>query len=695
MRLLCALLFGLWPHAAWTQTASADGRAEAVSIRGVADMSDAARIELSRAAEPIWHEVKKAGATLSSIVDRVCGKQPAEVRRALLQRALRLNVLDDAETTFQSQDVVAVPFCLRVEERVAVKVEAGDTPSGILKREYGVFGRRTTRRFYRLNRTPRYRSVREFARNLRVGETVIVPFRSEPRTFVPVPSKSGGIDEVLAAEADPAVLEQLSMSVAPATAAARTEVAANSSRLRFVEPVELSGSDSAEACGGGPGDLARIVDADLLRARFDVEREKRRALLAAAGAAGLIPTHVGLIDSGLATIGDDFFAEKFFLADVAELIGRENEDDNGNQLIDDIYGINFYSLTNHGNVLPVPGTLREAHGTKMAALVLGGADLAAKLTGAFDPPVLRLKIVNFSDGQPLNPQGTASASLLPEALSYLKDAKTDLVNLSLATDRRIVVLLNQIRAAPDTLFLVAAGNTKSGGRDLRTIELYPARYGGDRGEPNVVTVGAHDLTGKRAAFSNFSGTHVDLLAPGCAVRTRNHKGETVDDNGTSPATAIVSFTAGLVHSLGITAASQIKIRLLIGTDFDPQLVDDAYASGRLNILKAIGVHHDIVEMRQGNVLAYGALSDPAAVVNACETDPAITATIHKVIPNIEENGGRRVEFWTEVAEELVKRSCTQSSAAKTLAFIDDDGREKTIAVTDIREIIFGRHVARP
>jgi subtilisin family serine protease len=690
------------PTCATPQVAFDGGEiAEGVRLRGVADLPEQARSDFARLGEPIWKIVDEPGATLESVVIDVCGSQPPPTHEFLISRAMDFNAVQERGYTFSPGQAVAVPFCLKVDERVSVVVQEGDTASSILKREYGVFGKRTTESFYELNRGAAYPTFESFAESLQVGDQLLVPFGAEERVFVPIVPGGTSVSEVLASVEDASVREQLSMSIAPVGRDQQRE----SFRLRYVDPVVFADVDTSVACNGDPGQVARIADEAALRDRFEAERQARAAFFAASAGQDLVPSTVGLIDSGLAAIGDGFFDPKFFLPNFDELHGTtgEDDDDRGDRLIDDVYGRNYYSLTVHGRIEPfLPNAPGASHGTKMGALALGGLELAPTWTGTFDPPLVRLKVVSFADGSPFNPEGTADSALLPNAITYLEGMDTNIVNMSLSTERRIAGLELQVRSSKDMLFVVAAGNERTGeGNDLRSFELYPARLGGNRGEENLVTVAAHDLSGARASFSNFSSTHVDLLAPGCAVKTRTHLGESVLENGTSPATAIVSFAAGLIHALGVKQPSDIKLRLLAGTDFDPALKDDAYSSGRLNIVKAISVFHDVVELTDGssllpstgNPLLFGAVNDPNELLGACAQQPTPDNRILKLIPNVGAAPAQELEYWTEIAGELIRQTCRQSTDAFDLV-IEIGGQERKVPIADIKEVIFGTHVSR-
>lgn len=661
---------------------------EGLILRGVAELPAASRIAFAEASEPLWVMAEDSNSTLTSIVETQCGVQPPEAYEFLIEQGLAFNAIEDADTPFAPGDAVAVPFCFRVDEMVPVTVQTGDTPSGILKREYGVFGPRTTQRFFELNRGTTYPNAEAFANALQPGDEVILPFTAERRLLNPRLPRALSLKELYAGIPERSVRDQISMSVMPV----RNDAERGRFRLHYVDLVEFSGTDHSVACNGSAGQTAEIVDSELLRTRFEAET-KRLAERLGMPDADLLPATVGVVDSGLSTIGDDFFDQRFFLPNRSELLGVEGVDEDDNGLNDDIYGRNYYSRTEHGVVTPLPGMQRAAHGTKMAALVLGGIDLAPSWTINFEPPVVQLKVISFVDGDPMNFVGTASPVELPGAIKYLEKMQANIVNLSLVTEERIALLKNSVRDADGLLFVVAAGNARSGpGRDLRTFELYPARFGGDRGEPNLVTVAAHDLSGVRAGFSNFSDKHVDLLAPGCAVRTRTDRGEIVLDSGTSPATAIVSFTAALVRALGLQQPGRIKMRLLAGTDFDPALSEDAYASGRLNVIKAISLYHDVVELRDGSPLLFGLVQDHLSLIEACEDAlPVVAGTLHKVVANV--GGSASLEIWSEIDQELIRSACTQSGDGFTVTFENEAGTRQ-IPIDDIKEIIFGTGVAR-
>ena len=124
-----------------------------------------------------------------------------------------------------------------------------------------------------------------------------------------------------------------------------------------------------------------------------------------------------------------------------------------------------------------------------------------------------------------------------------------------------IAVRTAIRAFPNTLFIVAAGND---GDDVDADPTYPCALE----EPNVVCVGATDGGDQPWRRSNYGATSVDLFAPGIRHPLDLARGAaTRSESGTSMAAAYTSGVAVLVASRqrGWSAA-QIKATLLAGAD---------------------------------------------------------------------------------------------------------------------------------
>lgn len=347
-----------------------------------------------------------------------------------------------------------------------------------------------------------------------------------------------------------------------------------------------------------------------------------------------------------------------------------------------------------GIIDPLPKGLQEFHGTKMASLILGGPDLEPNWYGSASKAPVRLKVVNFSS-EKMGVRTVDSTKLL-DATGYLRDQGSDIINMSLITPENYRPIKEAIDKHQGMLFVVAAGNASTGnGVNLSTIPRFPARYGGrSSGNDHVLTVASHDLLGKLAHFSNYSREFVDILAPGCALRVRGRDGEISKENGTSASTAITSFTAGLIRTLGVVRPFEIKNRILVGTDYDPQFERQAYASGRLNVVKATSVYTDVVELKSGTQpMLFGNLEDRTAMNAYCATPPQAhdSGTLRKILVIPGSNGAPpMIEFWIEVAQKLSRDIVCEARAGSGLSFEfkTETGDRIEIAASDVREIIF-------
>lgn len=657
------------------------------SIRGLPDLPSETRIALSKVSEPIWHKVSAGQSSYDEILQQECGTQPAEAQAFLQQKMLDLNLAKSLSEQALSGEFVAVPFCLKAEPKGTVTVMPNDTPEAILKREYGIAGPKTVTKFFRLNQGENYPNQLDFEYRLKIGDKLNLPAVAPPQIFV----EKASLDEPWI---DPGnLIASYQQSYSPEMAQPVDPVnAPEGPNLNYVESIEYS--DTSTGAGCSANQPSKIFDRDLVIQRFGAEREAKKSYLKA----DVTTTIIGIVDSGLSAVGDAFFNPRLFAVNAVEAAGETGFDDDGNKRVDDIYGFNFNSES--GIVNPSPLDPDRAHGTKMAALALGGLDLAPYWAQSVDPLPVRLRVVNFSIRRGAT-AGPAAPDYLPRAIQYLRRQGARVINLSLATEENISVVENSIKSngtdpgADSPLIVIAAGNRKLGGKNLNTVPVYPAFYGG-RFNSTVITVGAHNQVGGRAAFSNFSKERVDLMAPGCGVPTRSDADTDVLDNGTSPATAIVSFVAALIRSLGIEDAGAIKNRILAGTDFDPILKDDAWSSGRLNILKAISVYHDVVELRGQSSLRFGALKQPVNLMSFCEENPGLDVRrLKKVIPNIEENGKTYLEYWVDTDGTLNPERCVQKNSDASIGQFDDAGSVSAgPALRDVKEIVLGTFLRR-
>ncbi len=246
-----------------------------------------------------------------------------------------------------------------------------------------------------------------------------------------------------------------------------------------------------------------------------------------------------------------------------------------------------------------------AHGTHVAGLVLGGDDAVAHRQGLFGNGTgywLKLNPLNVGNGGTTlvvgSEQGIASA--------MSQGAGFRIVNMSIAygIDDDIQARLGFIEKEVEALYVVAAGNAGD-----NAANYVPAVRGG-AGAKAVITVAAHDGTGRLAPFTNF-GDKVDIAAPGCALPSwapnpaQPGMLTVVRKSGTSMAAPLVAFQAALLRRVTGWNNAEIKARILMSGDAlamsdwkrEHSDVANVWSRMRINVLKSLDFQYDIVRWR--------------------------------------------------------------------------------------------------
>ena len=249
--------------------------------------------------------------------------------------------------------------------------------------------------------------------------------------------------------------------------------------------------------------------------------------------------------------------------------GREANglDDDGNGYVDDAKGYDWVGADG------VPDDL-NGHGTHVAGTAgAPGANGRGVAGVAWNARLMALRV--------LDAQGFGDTADIISAYAYAARAGADVVNLSLGGGGLSNPEIAAIRAAPDVLFVTAAGND---GTDNDEAPEYPCAYD----EPNVLCVGASDQEDGLAGFSNYGAETVDLAAPGVNVVSTWPGNQYVIFDGSSMAAPHVSGAAALVlasrPAVGIVG---LRAALLEGVDARPELSGATVTGGRLNARGAL------------------------------------------------------------------------------------------------------------
>jgi len=132
------------------------------------------------------------------------------------------------------------------------------------------------------------------------------------------------------------------------------------------------------------------------------------------------------------------------------------------------------------------------------------------------------------------------------------------------------------KAAPNTLFIIAAGNDTS---DNDKLPDYPANIQAD----NKIVVAATFGYSEIAEFSNFGATKVDVAAPGVAIQSTSPTQAYLHMSGTSQAAPFVTNAISLAKDINpALTARDLKSIILKTVDVKPWLAGKVATSGIVN-----------------------------------------------------------------------------------------------------------------
>ena len=253
-------------------------------------------------------------------------------------------------------------------------------------------------------------------------------------------------------------------------------------------------------------------------------------------------------------------------------------DDDGNKLVDDVNGWDFYN--NDATVYDAADG--DTHGTHVAGTIAGEGNNDLGVVGVnWKAKIMPLKF--------LGPNGGYTSDAV-EALNYAVAKGAKISNNSWGGGGYSQTLKDAIDRADASghLFVAAAGNGGSDGvgDDNDATPSYPASYE----SANVVSVAATDSKDALAGFSNYGATSVDLSAPGVGILSTLPGNTYGGYSGTSMATPHVSGVAALLKAKNPTADdATLKDGILKSVDARSNLSGKSVTGGRLNAAGALGV----------------------------------------------------------------------------------------------------------
>ena len=279
---------------------------------------------------------------------------------------------------------------------------------------------------------------------------------------------------------------------------------------------------------------------------------------------------VAVIDTGIRYTHKDLKAQMW--KNPGE-IPANNKDDDGNGVIDDVYGIN--AITGSGDPMD-----DNDHGSHVSGTIGAAANDGNPIVGVTWK--VRLMGCKF-----LSASGSGRTSDAITCINYAVSKGARVLNNSWGGGGYSQSLYDAIAAAraKNVIFLAAAGNS---GSNNDQIPHYPSNYNLD----NIISIAAVDRSDKMASFSCYGEKTVHIGAPGVSIYSSTSGSDTEYQSfdGTSMATPHVSGVAALILSLYPSADyTEVRQRILLGAVPIPSLTGVTTTGGRLNAYNALTI----------------------------------------------------------------------------------------------------------
>ncbi len=244
------------------------------------------------------------------------------------------------------------------------------------------------------------------------------------------------------------------------------------------------------------------------------------------------------------------------------------------------------------------GTKSSFHGTHVAGTIGAVTNNGLGVAGVnWVSPLMTLRVLGVGGGQDWDiMQALKFAARLPNSSGKLPARKANVINMSLGGAAYNPAFQETVNAllAENVVIVAAAGNSNT------DTPHYPAGYDG------VISVGAIDLSGSKAPYSNY-GPRIDVVAPGGNVEADLNGDSKADGvlstiwnsetnqpsyvfyQGTSMASPHVAGVVSLMLSVNpsLTPAQVRSILQQTAVDLGTTGKDDTYGYGLINPVAAV------------------------------------------------------------------------------------------------------------
>lgn len=281
---------------------------------------------------------------------------------------------------------------------------------------------------------------------------------------------------------------------------------------------------------------------------------------------------IGVIDSGVDYNHPDLQANMW--VNPGEIAGNGIDDD-GNGVIDDIYG--YSAINDNGD--PMDG---NGHGTHVSGTIGATGNNGVGVVGVnWDVSIIGCQFLDAG--------GSGSTAGAIACIDYMTDLKINhgvnikATNNSWGGGAFSQALKDAIDAGGEAgiLFVAASGND---GTDNDAVPSYPASYESDV----VFAVANTNRDDNMSGTSQYGLTSVDMGAPGSSILSTVPGGGYASYSGTSMASPHVAGAAALVWSINPDLTPvEMKELLMISGDANAALTGKTVAGTRLNVANAL------------------------------------------------------------------------------------------------------------